>query len=292
MGRLTFELDVLRSFVMGIELGSFARAADRIGRSTSAVSAQLKKLEEQVGEPLVTKAGRGLTLTAAGEVMLSYARRLLALNDEAASAVRAHDLSGGVRIGIQEDFGENLLPQVLGLFTRAHPRVEVQARVARNAELIERVQAGDLDLALAWDNGQELPYSTPLGEWPLCWIGSRTQTATPADEPLPLALFEAPCLMRRTALKALDDARHPWRVTFTSPSLSGIWAAVAAGLGVTVRIRATVPDHLQPLDHLPPLPTIRLLLHRAEAEPTEAIKRLADIVESSLQTLCPEPVLS
>ena len=120
---VTFDLDVLRSFVAGVELGSFGRAADRLGRSTSAVSAQLKKLEEQAGVPLLRKAGRGLALTDAGETMLAYARRLLELNDQASVAVRGTRLQGRVRLGLQEDFGEILLPQVLGQFARAHPQM-------------------------------------------------------------------------------------------------------------------------------------------------------------------------
>lgn len=142
MGRITFDLDDLRSFVTGIELGSFARAAQRLGRSTSAVSAHLKKLEQQVGAPILRKSGRGMVMTEAGEMLLGYARRLLELNDEAACAVRGWDLHGTVRLGLQEDFGETFLPQVLGSFARAHPRVRIEARIARNAELLDWVING------------------------------------------------------------------------------------------------------------------------------------------------------
>ncbi|MDQ9479786.1 LysR family transcriptional regulator, partial [Serratia marcescens] len=114
MRRITFDLEDLRSFVTGVELGSFAKAAERLGRSTSAVSAHLKKLEQQVGAPILRKAGRGMVMTEAGETLLGYARRLLELNDEAAAAVRGLDLQGTVRLGLQEDFGETFLPQVLG----------------------------------------------------------------------------------------------------------------------------------------------------------------------------------
>src|SRR5579863_2056509 len=144
MRQMNFDLDILRTFTTGVDLGSYARAADRLGRSTSAVSAQLKKLEEQAGTPIFRKSGRGLALTEAGETMLAYARRLLDLNDEAASAIRGVELEGWVRLGLQEDFGESLLPDVLGRFMRAHPRVRIEARVARNAELIERVASGRL----------------------------------------------------------------------------------------------------------------------------------------------------
>ncbi|HEX7689838.1 MAG TPA: LysR family transcriptional regulator, partial [Burkholderiaceae bacterium] len=122
MSRPTFDLDVLRTLVTGIELGSFAKAADRLGRSTSAVSAQLKKLEEAAGAPVLRKAGRGMVLTPTGEVLFGYARRLLALDDEAAHAVRGAELHGAVRLGLQEDFGEGLLTGVLAGFARAHPR--------------------------------------------------------------------------------------------------------------------------------------------------------------------------
>src|SRR5579863_9447689 len=139
MARVNFDLDVLRTFAAGMELSSFAKAADRLGRSTSAVSAQLKKLEGQAGATLLRKEGRGLALTAAGETMLAYARRLLELNDEAVAAVHEVEIEGWVRLGLQEDFAETLLPTVLARFGRAHPKVRIEAQVARNFELMERI---------------------------------------------------------------------------------------------------------------------------------------------------------
>ena len=153
MRQTNLDLDALRAFVTGVELGAYARAADRLGRSTSAVSAQLKKLEDQVGIPIFRKAGRGLALTDGGETLLAYARRLLDLNDEAMNAVQGVALEGWVRLGLQEDFGEAILPRVLGRFARAHPKVRVEGRIARNAELVEKTMSGRLDLALAWDGG-------------------------------------------------------------------------------------------------------------------------------------------
>src|SRR6202012_3632185 len=123
MRRIHFDLDVLRTFVAGVELGSFAKAADRLGRATSAVSAPLKKLEDQAAPPVLRKSGRGMVLTEAGETMLASARRLLELNDEAAAALHGAELEGWVRLGLQEDFGESLLADVLGRFARAHPKV-------------------------------------------------------------------------------------------------------------------------------------------------------------------------
>ncbi len=129
------DLDALRSFVTGMECGSFAQAALRLSRSTSAVSAQLKKLESQCGTALVTKQGRHLVLTAEGEKLLSYARRLLALNDETLRALQGERLTGEIHLGMQEDFGESLMPGILGQFKRHHPQVRIVARVDRNGPL-------------------------------------------------------------------------------------------------------------------------------------------------------------
>lgn len=287
MRQLNFDLDVLRSFVTGIELGSFAKAADRLGRSTSAVSAQLKKLEAQIDLPILSRSGRGLVLTPRGETLFSYAKRLLELNDEAATAVRGADLAGCVRLGLQEDFGESLLTETLGSFARAHPQVRIEARVARNAELLELLGSGQLDLALAWDSGQGFAYGQRLAELPMCWIGRQGEVIDWQDEPLPLVAFEAPCLMRNAATAALDRAGIAWRLAFSSASLSGIWAAVAAGLGITIRTSAGLPAQLQLLTGMPELPSIGLLLHRAEAEPNAVVKQLEAIILEKLGQLLP-----
>ncbi len=289
MRRISFDPDVLRSFVTGVELGSFARAADRLGRSTSAVSAQLKKLEEQAGRPLLRKVGRGMTLTDAGEVMLGYARRLLELNDEAASALRGGELEGGIRLGLQEDFGETLLPDVLGRFARAHPMVRIEAHIARNAQLLERLDAGRLDLALVWEVGMRSAHVEPVGAVPMCWIGAAPDRLRlpRAGEPLPLVMLESPCLLRSAAIDALDRAGIAWRMAFTSASLAGVWAAVAAGLGITLRTPLGLSANVRPLHDaslkLPTLGSLGLALHRAESEPAPAVVRLASIIRHELE---------
>lgn len=289
MRRITFDLDVLRTFVTGVDMGSFAKAADRLGRSTSAVSAQLKKLEEQLGMPVLRKEGRGMTTTPAGESLLGYARRLLELNDEAASAVRGAELAGSVRLGIQQDFGEQMLTEVLGRYTRVHPQVRIEARVARNSELMELLEGGKLDLALAWDNGVAAPLAVDVGRLPMRWIAPADETRLALDrhEPLSLVMMDAPCIMRSAAIRALDQAGIAWRIAFTSPGLSGVWAAAAAGLGLTVRTGLGLPPSLRVLDAhdaawLPPLPEVGLRLHRAEAELNPPAQRLHDIVLEAL----------
>ena len=295
MSRVTFDLDVLRSFATGMELGSFAKAADRLGRSTSAVSAQLRKLEEQAGTAIFRKAGRGLALTLAGETLLAYARRLIELNDEAVAGVRGVEIEGWARLGLQEDFGEALLPAVLGRFARAHPKVRIEARIVRNAELVERVKAGRLDLALAWSDGPALPHSERVADIPMRWVGPAGGAGWRPDsgEPLPLAALEAPCLFRTAATEALDRAGRPWRVAFESPSLGGLWAATAAGLGLTLRTAIGLPANLRPLAPgeagLPPAPMLGLALHRAEASPGPAVTRLAEIILQELREAIPQP---
>lgn len=288
MRRIIFDLDVLRSFVTGVEMGSFARAADRLGKSTSAMSGQLRKLEEQLGMPVLRKSGRGLTPTAAGESLLAYARRLLELNDEAAAAVRGVELAGSIRLGMQEDFGEHILTDVLGRFTRAHPRLRIEARVARHAQLMELFTAPHLDLALTWDIGTPLAHARStqvIDPLPMRWIGNGDPLAlADSGEPLPLVMMDAPCVMRSAATAALDRAGIPWRVAFTSASLGGVWAAVAAGLGVTVRTALGVPAHLRLLDNatLPALPAVGLSLHCAALDPAPVTERLHDIVLHTL----------
>lgn len=293
MGRINLDLDVLRSFVIGVELGSFALAAERVGRSTSAVSSQMKKLEEQVGTPIFRKQGRHLALTDAGENMLAYARRLLELNDEAVSAIRGAELEGWVRLGLQEDFGENLLPKILGRFARAHPKVRIEARISRNADLIERIESGKLDLALAWGVAGRTPvtpYCDTIAKVPMCWVtrqGAREQDVLPADGmPLALAALENPCLLRAAAKEALDRANIAWRLAFVSPSLGGLWAAVSAGLGVTVRTSVGLPSGLNVVPGgsgvLPALPSLDIVLHQRDQHGDEVTVRLANLLRQGV----------
>ncbi|UZH01124.1 LysR substrate-binding domain-containing protein (plasmid) [Pantoea anthophila] len=261
------DMDALRSFVAGIDAGSFASAAQHLCRSTSAISAQLKKLEQQCGTALVMKKGRHLQLTRSGEQMMSYARRLLSLNDETLRAVRGEALQGEIRIGMQEDFGEALMPAILGAFNRQHPEVMLTARVDRNLPLLTALARHELDLALLWQ--AEPQAGTPLiGQCPLAWIyhpDIDLAGMLQRGEPLPLVVFDAPCVMRSRAIDALDAAAIPWRVVFTSHSLSGIWAALQAGLGVTLRTRAGMPDRLvTESQRLPPLGTLGIALARAD----------------------------
>lgn len=254
---LTFDLDALRSFVTGIECGSFAQAAGRLCRSTSAVSAQLKKLEQQCGTALVEKRGRHLALTQNGEIIMGYARRLLALNDEAQRVLQGELLQGEIRIGMQEDFGESLMPGILGEFKRHHPGMRIIARVDRNRALLNALNDNMLDMALLWQPESAQREGKPIGQSRLEWI-THPQLDIAAllaeGKPLPLVMLDSPCLMRSRAIDCLDRANIAWQVVFISHSLSGIWAAVQAGLGVTVRTRIGMPGNLRVAGSLLPSP--------------------------------------
>ncbi|KWH54177.1 LysR substrate-binding domain-containing protein [Burkholderia cepacia] len=318
LARPNFDVAALRSLVAGVDLGSFAKAADRVARSSSAVSAQIRKLEEQAGTPLFVKSGRGLALTDAGDAMLRYARRMIELNDEAAAAVRGVNLDGWVRVGLQEDFGEAILPDVLGRFARAHPKVRIEARVARNADLLDRLDANQLDLALVWgDPVSAALLSRPgidsevIAQVPMQWVGAAgaggfgvpggadegaevgaaaahaSTGGRAAGEALPLVVFDRPCRFFGAATDALDRAGVPWRVAFTTPSLAGLWAAAAAGLGLTVRSHYGLPASVRVLDAaslgLPALPSLPLILLRRTSSVTPTVDRLAWIVTQAVR---------
>jgi DNA-binding transcriptional LysR family regulator len=274
------DMDVLRTLAVAMDLGGFAKAAERLGRSQSAVSLQMQRLEERVGRPLFRKQGRGLALTDAGDVVLGYARRILELNDEAVAAARGIAVEGRVRFGVPQDFGDAWLPGVLAQFSRAYPAVTIEARVDRTNRLVERIREDGLDLALLW--GNPLPKLTRVKRLPMVWIGARGFAAERGAE-LPLALFEPPCVFRQPGIEALERARRPWRLAFTSPSLSGLWAAAAAGLGISIRTPLALPPQLAPLGRdLPKLPDIALSLYTAQASPTPAVARLREIVLDEL----------
>lgn len=290
MRPVNLDLDALRSFVTGMEVGSFAKAASKLARSTSAISAQLKKLEAQAGTPLFKKAGRQLELTEAGEVLLGYSRKLLSLNDETVAAVAELKLKGWVRLGLQEDLG-GFLPQVLGRFMRAHPNVQVEACIARNADLLSRLDKGSLDLAVAWDGVDRAGYRETVAELPMSWIGSSQHPLAwhpDGQVPLPIIAFEAPCPFSALATEALDRAGLPWRLAFTSSSLSGLAAATEAGLGYTIRTRLGLQrgTELLPVgsQDLPQLPSIALTLHRPEATADPVTEKLSAIVLQAIRS--------
>ena len=285
--RVNLNMDVLRTFVTGLELGSFSKAAQRLGRSQSAISTQLRRLEEQAGKALFKKSGRGLALTTAGESLLSYAKRILELNDEAIDGLQDSEVEGWVRLGIPQDFAEGWLTGVLGRFARAHPKVRVEVRAEQNVLVIERLVEGELDLAIAWGADDKV-HAERLLDLPMVWIGRPDWTGVKrlGSEPLPLVAFEPPCVFRSAGIAALDAVGISWRLAFTSPSLAGLWAATEAGLGVTLRTGIGLPRSLTVLklasSGLPALPKVQLTLCRKKRGAAAAVNRLSEILRETV----------
>ena len=256
-----FDIEALRTMVVGTELGSFARAAVQLGRSQSAVSIQLKRLEEQAGHMLFQRNGRGLVPTEAGETLLAYARRIVAMHDEAGATLGVTVAAPAIRLGLPQDFFEDVMPDAIGCFSKLQPNVHVEVRAGRNFALEEEVRAGRLDIALAFAEAGRARSGELLASMPMFWFGrdDAAEVALGYQDGLPLVLFNHPCLFRQAALQALDAAAVRWRLSLTTPSLSGLWAAVRFGLGVTVRTMHGIPDGIRRLDsELPRLPALEL----------------------------------
>ncbi len=272
MSEPLFDLDLLRTLLWAAQTGSFKEAAIRVGRTQSAVSLQMNRLEEMIGAAPFERHGRGIILTVPGAILLDYARRMLALNDEAMLAVAGSGVRGTVRLGLLQDFAETILPEVLAAFSRAHPAVEIEVQVERSIDLLQGIRTGRLDLALLFSREKiDLP-STRIGRLPMKWV---VYPGFRPEESVRMVLFAAPCLFRETAATVLGQKE--WKQTFSSSSLAGTWAAVEAGLGITLRTELGIPDHLETLARLPgtgrlPMVDIVLLQNRT----TPVVSRLKD----------------
>jgi DNA-binding transcriptional LysR family regulator len=278
--RPTFDMDALRTMVVGTELGSFARAASQLGRSQSAVSMQLKKLEEQAGQALFRRNGRGLVPTEAGDALLAYARRIIALNDEAASSLGAPIATASVRMGLPQDLFDDVMPEAITRFSRLRPGVHVEVRAGRNYGLEEEVRAGRLDVAVAFFPAGSDKHGTLLVALPMSWLGTKGLPKPSDEEPAPLVVFDHPCLFRQTALQALERRGRRWRLSLTTPSLPGVWAALRSGYGISVLPAHPVPSGLRDVGSelgLPKLPLIELRMITA-GELSPAASDLRDIL--------------
>ena len=280
---MNLDLSVLRSLVAIVRNGSFARAAERVGRSESAVSLQLKRLEEQVGQKMFRRAGRNMLLTDAGERMLAYAERLVALNDEAVIEVAGRRLEGTVRLGVPPDFAETWLQTVLARFGRICPSVDIRTTIERSPALTALFGRGELDLAMSFATG-EVDHATWSGSIPMAWIGTPSYVRR-SEDPVRLAVFDPPCLFRAAATAVLDSHGISWSVGFKSSSLAGLWAAVAAGFGVTVRTPEGIPPQLTVLGEaagLPKLPSTALALLQHSRPSSPAAAQLAEVLIDTL----------
>lgn len=247
--------EVLRTFVTIAESGSFTRAAQQLFRTPSALSMQIKRLEEILGQTLFVREARHVRLTAEGEVLLGYGRRLLKLNAEAVTQFLAPTIEGRVGLGITDDVVGRILPTVLAQFARSHPAVQVDVEVGRSKDLLARLDEGELDLALVMAGG---PGQAARGEIvhsePLVWAGREDGVAVQRS-PLPVTLAQPGCAWRRITLNALDQAGITYRIAYSCDHCAGQEAAMLADLAVTAFPKSLVRPPLKRLHNelLPPL---------------------------------------
>jgi DNA-binding transcriptional LysR family regulator len=281
----TIDPELLRAFVAVVECGGFSAAAERLLRGQSAVSLQIKRLEERLGVRLLDRSPRHVALTAEGELILDHARRILRLNDELVARVREPELSGVVRLGAPEDFATSHLQSVLARFARSHPRVALEVTCELTLEVLARFRAGELDIALIKREPSGAPAGLRVWREPLVWVGA-ARGAAGVEGALPLVVSPRPCVYRKRATDALDAAGRAWRIAYACGSLAGNHAAVRAGLGVTVLPKAMVPADLAVLDEdaelLPLLQDTEIALVEAPRLPPPAV-RLRDYIVRELE---------
>jgi DNA-binding transcriptional LysR family regulator len=283
--RINLDLDTLRTLSVAHDLGGLAQAAERLGRTPSAISLQMKRLQDDLGIALFRKRGRGLALTEAGEVALAYARRILAMNDELVDTMQGTNLAGHICVGCPQDFSP-ILPSVLSQFTSLYPRMQIELVIEGNGPLADAIEKSRIDLA-AIIGHESRPAARTVGQLELVWIASSSFVA-PQGQPLPLAVLGPQCAFRKCAIKHLEAANIPYRIAATSPSLDGLWAALAGGLGITARTAFNLREGLvsaQSLHHLPALGSLPVTLHRATHSNSVAAQRMALLLTNALELM-------
>ena len=279
------DTDLLRTFLTVARHGNVTRGAEALHRTQSAVSIQIKRLEESLAARLFRREPRGVSLTEAGERLRAAAERIVGDLDETVQTFRADPTGGLVRVGIPEEYGAEVLPTILADFSVRFPAVEVFVRCGFSVEFPEAIRRCELDLAVFADC-QRIGQSDTLIRDPMVWVASRPWRCR-AGEPVPLALFDRACAWRDVAIQALEDAGQPYRIVFSSESTAGIKAAIATGLAVGVLARSTLESSMLVLgrEHgLPPLPDSALFLLRG-SDGSLAIDAMASAIESGFDRL-------
>jgi DNA-binding transcriptional LysR family regulator len=266
--------ELLRSFVAIVDSGSMLKATERVFVTQSALSLQMKRLEETVLTPLFHRDGRRLVLTPAGGALLIHARDILDLNDRAVVALTGDALIGPVRVGLVQDFAETLLSGVLARFTQLNPEVQLQVRVAGSPDLLDLLAGDRLDVVLCMGAPDD---AAAVRVAPMVWHGDPELAQRPV---LPLAILESPCRFRDAALAALERDGRPYRVAMETPSLSALRAAVEAGLAVTCRTALFRPRSAPIETGLPAMPQVAYV-RRVGPAPHPSIAKLSDLMHAA-----------
>jgi DNA-binding transcriptional LysR family regulator len=277
------DIDLLRCFVTIAEMRSFTRAASALFRTQSTISTQVRRLEELAGQTLLQRSPHEILLTRAGEDFLSYARRIVALHDEALDVVNARSVSGPVRLAVMDDYATVVLPQLLARFIRSHPQVELEVTTGFTRDLLNDL-GEEFDLVLATQkagDGRGEVLRTERTAW-ACAEGRPFAL----EQPVQLALLRAPNMYREWALAALNDAGLSWRILFSSSSIGAVEAMAASGVSLTVAKAGTARPGLQllePADGLPALPASEIALHLAPGRTSAATRALSAFLSGALQ---------
>jgi DNA-binding transcriptional LysR family regulator len=271
------DLELLRSFVSVVDSGGFTRAGERVHRTQSTVSQQIKRLEDDLGQPLLNRTAKDVTPTEAGERLLSYARRLLSLAEEARDVLSRPGNEGAIRLGVPEDFAAYRLTKLLASFSRSRPGLRLDVRVDQSTCLRRDLERGELDLALFKRGAGE---KGGIAVWPerVHWVTSKTHPIDAEIRSVPLIGFPTGCLYRARAIHAIESAGRAWHMAYTSSSLTGIQAAVAAGLGLSILSEIAIQaDHrvLTAKDGFAPIDKTEVALV-ASPDASPATLRLAD----------------
>lgn len=278
--------DLLRTFVAAADSENYTAAAVLVHRTQSAVSMQMKRLEESVGKSLFQRNGRSMKLTPEGRTLLNYARRILKIHDEALAALSQPELSGRVRLGAPDDYAERLLPRVLARFAGAYPQVQVDVTCGLSAGLAAALDNNELDLVV-FGNGEVPARGEEIFREQVVWAASNRHLVYEHD-PLPIAVYHESCIYRQWALKSLDGIGRNYRIAYTSPGIAGILAAVKGGLAVAPMGLSTISEGirvLKPADGFPELPTAVITLIKARGALSPAVESLAEHVTKSFREL-------
>lgn len=273
--------ELLQTLIAIADTGSFVAAAKNVHRTQSAVSMQMKRLEEIVGQPLFEKHGRRSVLTFNGQNLLLYARRIVNLQQEALAGFHSPEIQGEVRLGVCDDYVMSFMPSIFASFAKAFPKVHIRLDSQPSSKLIEETQAGELDFSLVNITDSNLEYEK-LTDEPLVWVTSSNHDIHETS-PLPLAI-ESNCLWGKWAQRALDNDNRVYRIGYSTFNIAGIVAIIEAGLAVSVMSKSSVPSHLRILqraDGLPVLPRTEIGLISNSQKLSPAAKCLLDAVRSS-----------
>lgn len=282
---IPLDSDLMRAFLAVADTASVTRAADRIGRTQSAVSMQLRRLEDSLGQQLFVRQPRGVALTARGTQLIPYARRVVGLLDEAATALRQKPLAGPVRVGIPDEYSETVLPRALAAFGERHPDVEVTVRCDFSAPQLAALEADEVDLAVIYESSTS--QFEVLGMDPTVWVTSLTH-AQHLRHPVPISVYFRSDWCRDYALRSLDQHGIAWRSAFECDTASGMRIAARTGLAISAISRSTIPAGCRELtveDGFPVVDHSRIVLCRNPRGSSPAIDGLADMLREAFRPL-------